>query len=339
MATIKDIAREAGVSYTTVSNVIHGRTSRASAQTIERINEIIKKLNYTPNMSARSLVSQVSKVVAIINNLVPKQSGSFLEDPFHNTFIGAIEESLRQNGYYLMIRTIEDPQSLLSFLHNWNVDGLFLTGVFEDDALFETLKDLRMPIVLTDSYLSDLNNMVCVGLEDFRGGYIATKYLIDNNHKSIAFACPPIHGVGVVMERLNGYKKALSEANIDFDENLVFEREFTFEETAALGAYIAKREDITAVFATADIMAAGIMAGLQKSGRKVPDDISVIGFDDISLCQMTMPTLTTIHQDSIKKGQIAADLMMKALNGETISKEKKILPVNLCIRDSVKRIS
>ncbi len=338
MATIKDIAREAGVSYTTVSNVIHGRTSRASAQTIERINDIIKKMNYTPNMSARSLVSQSSKVVAIINNLVPKQSGSFLEDPFHNAFIGAIEESLRQNGYYLMIRTIEDPQSLLSFLHNWNVDGLFLTGIFEDDEIFKTIKDLKMPIVLTDSYLSILNNMICIGLQDFRGGYIATRYLIENNHRKIAFACPPIHGIGVVMERLNGYKKALCEFNIKFDESLVFEREFTFEETCALGKYISKRDDITAVFATADIMAAGIMAGFQQSGKRVPNDISIIGFDDISLCQMTMPTLTTIHQDSIKKGQIAADFMMKALNGEPILKKKKILPVSLCVRGSVRKI-
>ncbi len=338
MVTIKDIAREAGVSYTTVSNVIHGRTARASKETIDRINKIIEKVKYTPNMSARSLVCQSSKVVAIINNLVPKQTGSFLEDPFHNTFIGAIEKSLRENGYYLMLRTIEDSESLLSFLHNWNVDGLFLTGVFENDDFFKTLTSLKMPIVLIDSYLSDAHNMLCVGLEDFEGGYLATKYLIENNHRNIAFACPPIHGKGVVMERLNGYKKALYEAQIKFSYDLVFEREFTLEETTALGAMLSKRDDITAVFATADIMAAGIMAGLQQNGKMVPKDISIIGFDDISICQITRPLLTTIHQDPTKKGEIAADFMMRALNSKLELRNKEILPVKLCIRDSVRTI-
>ncbi len=339
MATIKDIAHKAGVSYTTVSNVIHNRSNRVSPATIELINNIIKELSYVPNMSARALVSRSSKVVAIINHLVPNKDGGggFMGDPFHSAFISSIEDTLRKNGYYLMLRTVEDSDDLHEFLTNWNVDGLFLTGIFEDD-FFDTVSKLNKPTVLIDSYLSDYHHMFNVGLQDYQGGYIATRYLIENNHHHIAFACPPLHEGGVVFERLCGYKKALKESGIPFDENLIFETEFATHSTMALGTKLAERNDITAIFATADILAAGIMSGLQQSGRKVPDDISIIGFDDINLCRLVMPMLTTVHQDTAKKGEIAADFMMGLLENNPPSMQSAILPVHLKVRDSVRKL-
>ncbi|MFA9381577.1 MAG: LacI family DNA-binding transcriptional regulator, partial [Acetanaerobacterium sp.] len=246
MATIKDIAREAGVSYTTVSNVIHGRSSRVSPEMINRISEIIKRLDYTPNMSARALVSSSSKVVGMINHLIPKASGSFVEDPFHSAFIGSIEEVLRENGYYLMLRTVDDRNDLISFLKNWNVDGMFFTGLFEDE-FFQTLQTVDIPVVLIDSYI-DYPRIQNVGLEDYNGGYLAAKHLIDNGHTNILFASPTIHPHGVVNERLQGFKKALADNGIPFHPEYVFEQEITVGKGIALGKRLSRIPGITAVF-------------------------------------------------------------------------------------------
>ncbi len=336
MSTIKDIANIVGVSCTTVSNVIHGRAGRVSAETIARINEAIDQLGYIPNMSARSLVSSSSKVIGMISHLTANTKETIVEDPFHSAFIGSIEKTLRENGYYLMLRAVETTADLVSFLRNWNVDGLFFTGVFQDE-FYDALNGLNIPIVLIDSYVPP-SRMCNVGLEDYKGGYEATRYLIAKGHRNIAFASPTIKNRGVVSERFLGYKQALSEASIPFHSEYVFEQELDVETTIALGRRLAQVEDITAVFATADILAAGIMAGVQQSGKRIPDDISVIGFDDINLCRLISPALTTIHQDAPYKSKLAADFLFALLEKDTLEKREIILPIKLVERDSVKTI-
>lgn len=336
MTTIKDIAQAVGVSATTVSNVIHGKTGRVSADTIALINETIDRLGYVPNMSARSLVSSSSKVIGMISHLTSNKKESIVEDPFHSAFIGSIETTLRENGYYLMLRAVETTSDLMNFLHNWNVDGLFCTGVFEDE-FFEALTGLNIPVVLIDSYVSH-PNIYNVGLEDYDGGYTATQYLINKGHKDIAFASPTIQEKGVVYERFQGYRDALKEASIPFRNNLVFEQELDTTTTIALGSKLAARNDITAVFATADILAAGIMAGLKQAGKQIPEDISVMGFDDINLCQLTSPTLTTIHQDAPLKGKLAVYFLMDKLDQKPIANREIILPIHLVERASVRSL-
>ncbi|WP_286908491.1 LacI family DNA-binding transcriptional regulator [Clostridium sp. UBA1652] len=337
MATIKDIAKTVGVSCTTVSNVIHGKPGRVSAETIIKINKAIEDLNYVPNMSARSLVSNSSKVIGVINHIVTTRDKNFMEDPFHSIFIGAIESTLRENGYYLMLRTVETSQDLNFFLRNWNVDGLILTGIYEDD-FYSVLTKLNIPVVLIDSYVSNPN--ICnVSLEDFNGGYLATKYLIDHGHRSIAFASPFIKYKGVVSERFDGYKKALSESNIEFNKDLVFEQELDTPTAIALGKSLAKRDDFTAIFSTADILAAGIITGLKQAGKKVPDDVSIIGFDDINLCNLISPALTTIHQDAHLKGKLSVNYIIDKLENKPIHQKETILPVRVVERDSVMSIS
>jgi LacI family transcriptional regulator len=180
--------------------------------------------------------------------------------------------------------------------------------------------------------------MCNIGLEDYKGGYTATRYLIEHGHRDIAFASPTIKERGVVYERFMGYKNALSEASIPFRPELVFEQELDLDTTVSLGCNLAARNDLTAVFATADILAAGIIAGLHQSGKKVPDDISVIGFDDINLCQLISPKLTTIHQDAPLKGKLAVNFLMNLLENKPINEREVILPINLVERESVKTI-
>lgn len=338
MVTIGDIAREAGVSATTVSNVIHGRTNRVSAQTVELVNEIIQRAGYVPSLPARALKSRSTKVVALINSLESKYQDKFMSDPFFMDLTGAVERALRVEGFYLMIRAVSNGDELLEFLRTWNVEGVFAPGQFERDPLYQALYQLKMPVVLTDSYVSNLGHMYNVGLQDREGSRMATEHLIRNGHRRIVFAGPEIKPGGVVEQRLLGYRQALEEAGIDFDESLVYKCEFSTTRMIELGGELAARPDITAVFATADLLAAGIMSGLQQSGRMVPRDISIVGFDDINLCRMTMPMLTTIHQDAAEKGRLAAECMLRLLKHEPMQAANQILPVRLVSRDSVRSI-
>ena len=335
MVTIEDIAREAGVSATTVSNVIHGRANKVSAYTVELINDIIRERGYVPNLSARAMKTRSSKVVALINHLESRDQQKFMSDPFFMDLTGAVEKALRERGYFLMIRAISEPEELTAFLRNWNVEGLFMPGLFENEPFYKTLRELKLPVVLTDSYVSDLGSMVNIGLEDFEGARTAVDYLAKQGHRRIVFAGPAVKPGGVVEQRLLGYHRALAQNGIEYDPELVFECEFSTTKMMELGARLAERRDITAVFATADMLAAGIMSGLQQAGRMVPRDISVMGFDDINWARMTMPMLTTIHQDAEAKGRIAAQCMISLLENASVPFRSRSLPVRLVVRDSV----
>lgn len=332
MPTIKDIAREADVSVTTVSNVIHGKSSHVALETVERITKIIKKYNYTPNMSARALVNQSSRIIGVINHLIPDEKETFMMDPFHSTVIGGIETVLRARGYYMMLRTVEDEAELMSLFRNWNLDGVIITGVFEDE-FYSGLVESGIPAVLLDSYINN-SSVLNVGLEDYQGGYIATKYLIDKGHSQIVFASPPIYKQGVTQERFRGYRAALQDAGIEFHPKNVYQQRIDIECGTRLGRELAGRRDISAVFATADILAAGIMSGLQEKGVKIPEDMSIIGFDDLFMSQITSPQMTTVHQDILHKGELAAEVLIDFLEKKEINRNI-IMPVSITERNSV----
>ncbi|MCR5255538.1 MAG: LacI family transcriptional regulator [Acetatifactor sp.] len=334
MVTIRDIAEATGVSATTVSNVIHGKDNRVSAETIQKINEAIKELGYVPNMSARSLVSSSSRVIGFVNHVITRENTNFMEDPFHSAAIGAIEATLRENGYFLMLRTVENAEELVTFLQRWNMDGLFFTGIFKD-KFFDSLAGLHIPVVLLDSYVHT-SGFCNVGLEDFTGSYNATKHLIEKGHRQIGFASPNIKDGGVLQERFLGYKSALAEAGIPFEKGIVFQQEMDLNSCRQICNDIVEHPELTGLVVSADIMAAGIMTGLKEKGKRIPDDISIVGFDDISLAQLVDPPLTTIHQDMNLKGRLAVDFMLQLLNGKTLDTTEITLSTRLVERSSVK---
>ncbi len=336
MVTLKDIAREAGVSITTVSNVVHKRKSRVSPELVDKIWKIIEREHYAPSMSARSLAQERSSIIGVITHLTPQNTGSTLGDPFLSTFVDSIEKRTREAGYYLMIRAVEDARELAALSHSWQLSGLILTGMFQDD-FFLTTKEIGIPFVLIDSYVDD-PEACCVGLEDEEGSRMATRHLLENGHRTVAFASPAIRPGGVIDMRLRGYRRALEEYGIAWDPGLVFTQEITVEEGKKLGHTLAGRRDITGIVASADILAAGIMAGLNERGIRVPEDKSVVGFDDNYLAQLTLPALTTVHQDAEKKGVLATDMLLKQIRREPVPQRSVILPVRLVERGSVRRL-
>ena len=333
MVTLKDIAAEAGVSITTVSNVVHNRKSRVSPELVRKIEQIIEREHYAPSMSARSLANDQSNIIGVITHLSPQNTGSTIGDPFMSSFVDSIEKRTREEGYYLMIRAVKDAAELASLSRSWRLSGLILTGMFQDD-FFRTARELGVPYVLIDSYVDD-PDACCIGLEDELGGYIATKHLLEKGHRVVAFASPSIRPGGVIEKRLLGYQRALGEYGVAFDPSLIFTQEITVDEGKKLGRELAAKREITGIFASADILAAGIMAGLSERGITVPADKSIVGFDDNYLSQLTIPGLTTIHQDADRKGILATDFILKQLRHEPVQEKSIILPVYLVERGSV----
>ena len=336
MVTLKDIAAEAGVSITTVSNVVHNRTSRVSPELVQKIRSIIDREHYVPSMTARTLVNDESYIIGVITHMTPQNVGSTMSDPFLGTFVDGIEFRTREEGYFLMIRSVENARALESLRRSWKLSGVILTGIFEDE-FFTGVQNLGIPFVLIDSYVN-APDVYCIGLEDEKGGYLATKHLLENGHRVIAFASPSIREGGVVEKRLNGYRRALKEFGVPFDPSLVFTQEIFVEEGKRLGHLLAEKPEITGIFASADILAAGIMTGLREKGVLVPRDKSIVGFDDNYLCQLTNPNLTTIHQDAGQKGILAVDMLLKELRREPQAEHSIILPVSLVERESVRNL-
>ena len=337
MVTLKDIAAEAGVSITTVSNVVHKRTSRVSPEMVEKIWAIIEREHYVPSMSARSLANDNSSIIGVITHMTPQNIGSTMSDPFLGTFVEGIESRTREEGYFLMIRSVEDARALESLSRSWRLSGLILTGMFQDE-FFACAKGLGIPFVLIDSYI-DQPDVYKIGLEDELGGYLATRHLLEKGHRVITFASPSIRAGGVVEQRLLGYRRALSEFGLPFDSELVFTQEISVEEGRRLGYRLSEKPDITGIFASADILAAGIMAGLREKGVCVPRDKSIVGFDDNYLCQLTNPGLTTIHQDAEQKGVLATDMILAQIRRQPIEQRSLILPVSLVERESVRDLN
>ncbi len=330
-ATIKDIALAARVSPMTVSNVIHGRAAKASAETVERINEAIRTLGYTPNMSARSLVSNTSRMVGVIIPFTESQNKLLLDNPFYAEMISGIESTLRADGYYMMLSGVGEADARLDALTHWNVDALIVLGVYRE-PLYDQIRSLGLPTLLVDSYIDD-PHFYRLGIDDEAAAYGATRHLIDKGHREIALVTGVIRTEGVVERRYAGYRRALEEAGIAFFAKRVLDGSVSFDWGVAAAESIAAA-GITAAFCTADLIAAGLMAGLHRLGRRVPEEVSIVGFDNLSISRMVYPALTTVDQDILGKGRLAARLITDILGKREVERQT-IVPVEIVMRNSV----
>jgi LacI family transcriptional regulator len=332
--TIKDIAAAASVSPMTVSNVINGRAAKASAETVERINEAIARLGYTPNMSARALVSKASRMVGVLIPFTEDQNALLLDNPFYAEIISGIETALRNAGYYMMLSGVGARDAQLDFLSSWNMDALIVLGVYKE-ALYEQLKARHLPTLLIDSYIDD-DHFYRLGINDEQAAFEATSHLIAEGHRNIALVTGVIRTDGVVERRVAGYRRALATAGIAYDPAHLFSGSVTFEWGDEAAAGIAKNPAITAAFCTADLIAAGLLAGLHKLGKRIPDDVSVMGFDNLSISTMVYPALTTVDQSIAEKGRLAGSLIASILDRRATARET-IVPTKIVVRDSVRR--
>lgn len=333
--TLKDIAQRAGVSTMTVSNVINGKNARVSEKTREKINALIKECGYVPNLSARSLTNKVSNIIGIIISLDAGMCENYLENPYISTMIGTIERVLRQSGYFVMVRSIEKTTDYSTLLLNWNVDGVIFLYPPVEEKLRQLLSVSTCPVAVFDCP-TDLPDLIRVCADDRQGLYLATSYLIRRGHTHICFAAD-YEGNPLLTERFLGYRQALADHGIPFRDEYVIPNPPSYKGGIEAGKQIcALKAPVTAAVATADICAIGIMEGARQSGRRIPADLSVIGFDNLSLCLYTTPHLTSVSQNLSGKAQLAAELLLEQIRtGTTEGARHVTMEVTLAERESV----
>lgn len=338
MVTLKQIAEEAGVSVMTVSNVINQNYSKVSRQTVERVNEIIRRRHYVPNLSARSLSGKKSHIITV---LVPEgdEPVNILDEPYRQQMIGSVEFQLRQCGYYVMLRSYRTANDVVSLFHNWSVDGAIMFYPPFDTAGMRAVLKAGVPTVVIDRYYDELSPLT-VDLDDYRGGYLPARFLIQNGHKKIAFACPFRSPSLVVKDRIRGFADALREAGLEFPACYFFNTSGSYESGIEVGREICRIQDPpTAVVTTLDRLAVGILEGVRISGMSVPDDLSIVGFDDWPVLQYVQPKLTTIAQDFAKKAECVAQLLLGRIEGRELPQTHITLGVELVERQSVRRLA
>lgn len=312
--TLKDIAKLAGVSPMTVSNVINGKTARVSPATMEKVNAIIEEYHYIPNLNARNLTNHNSNIVAvIITDYSPDPNLQTLDNPYLSTMIGIIEQELRKRDYYTMICSSFDESDIVTLLKNWNPAGIMTLYPIFGEKSVEIANACSCPVVMFDNDIAP-DNTIHITSDDKRGLYVSTKYLINKGHRRIAFVGAE-KGSSVMYNRYLGYVKALEENNIPLDEKLVFHGSPTYEGGISAGRQIAALEEpVTGVVCCSDICAVGLMEGARLGGLRIPHDLSVIGYDNLSICNYTTPKLTSISQNVEDKAKKAIDLLIHAIN-------------------------
>ncbi len=190
MVTLKQIAEEAGVSVMTVSNVINKKYSKVSPETVARVKEIIERRKYIPNLSARSLSSKNSQIIAVLipSGMVSSDT-NILDDPYYHAMIGNIEKQLRKAGYYIMLHAYSSAADVISLMYKWNIDGAIMFYPYLSSEEMGKILSTEIPTVVVDRYYPDFDPLT-VDLDDFFGGYLAARYLIRNGHTKIGMMCP-----------------------------------------------------------------------------------------------------------------------------------------------------
>ncbi|MFD2671067.1 LacI family DNA-binding transcriptional regulator [Marinicrinis sediminis] len=336
--TMKDVALKAGVSTAAVSYVLNGKEGKVSETTLLKIQQAMAELNYIPDYSARSLASNRSNLIGVVIPQTEDQAQLLLENPFYSDLVCGIESQLRLKNYHLILSGVDKDKGYLDVSMQRNLDGAIIMGIYQE-GFYEELKKVDIPIVLVDSYIEDAY-FTTLGIDDEHGGKMATEHLLESGHTNIALVTGAIRKGGVIEKRYAGYRQALREANIFYNPDNVFEGSVSYEYGVEAGRLIAQdHPHITAVCATSDMVAIGVINGLNEFGKRVPDDISIIGFDDISYAKTFIPHLTTIGQHISSRGVMAAQLLIEAIEGKRESKQSNIvLPIELIKRDSVKVI-
>ncbi len=334
MVRIKDIALRAGVSPTTVSNVIHGNSKKVSPETVEKIQRLLKEMEYVPSMGARMLASNKSRVIGVLVGVAKEKVETMESNAFTNVLIRSLELEIYKKNYYMILHFSSSPEEGIVFASTWNVEGLITIGVYEKENI-RLQRRCKVPVVSIDTYYEG-EQVANVGLDDNRGGFLMAEYLIQTGHRNIGFLSD--NDVGVDHVRWCGIETACREYpdGVDVAKHILIPHNkearvsYYKEHLARLAG------EYDALFFASDYYAMEAMIYLSDLGIQIPDEISVAGFDDNENAQMCRPPLTTVHQDVKKKAIRAVRKLFAFLGQEKEIPMMEQLPVRLVIRESVK---
>ncbi len=334
MATIKDVARIAGVSTTTVSHVIN-KTRFVAEATQERVNKAVEELNYAPSAVARSLKCNTTRTIGM---LVTQST-----NPFFAEVVDGVESYCYRQGYTLILCNTggiyEKQRDYIRMLAEKRVDGILVmcSDLTEElRGMLDSHADIPKVIMDWGPESSHADKIIDNSEE---GGYLATKYLIDNGHTDIACLSGHLDKLACI-ERIAGYKRALKEADIDFQEDHVIEGNFECDmAVVAADKIIAMDKRPTAVFCFNDTMALGLLSRLQEKGIRVPEDVSVIGYDNIEMSGYFSPPLTTVHQPKRRVGKTAFEILLERIKDKEHDKRVFEMHPEIVERQSVQKLN
>jgi len=332
LATMKDVAQQAGVSPSTVSHVIND-TRFVSQQLRDRVLHAMRELNYQPSAVARSLRTKRTQVVALV---IPD-----ITNPYFPEVARGVQDVAEENEYSVILCNTDRVRGrelrFLKALRGQRVDGLILNPSEVTSGDLQDLQDAQIPVVLIGSQI-DHPDLDVVMVDNVQGAYDAVSHLIDLGHRRIGLVGGS-RAASSGEQRFQGYIRALADLDIPIDEEIITEGRFTREGGyESMKRLLALQAPPTAVFASSDVMAIGALMAIQEEGLQVPNDVSLVGFDDIAEASTTTPKLTTVSQPKYQTGQVAAQLLFDRVEGASPGERQKIvLSHQLVIRDSTAR--
>ena len=330
-ASIKDVAREAGVSIATVSRVLND-VDVVNEDTKKRVQEAIKKLSYRPNIVARSLKTQRSRTIGII---IPDISNQFYPEIVR----GAEDVSNIYNYNIMLCNTDLDPDKEMEYLRVMKekmIDGVIYMSSSLEPAVIDLVKSLEMAVVLVETTDKE-NTFPSVTIDNEKGAFDATEYLIKNGNKKIAYIGTHEDAVNAAAFRFYGYKAALEKNNIEFDKNMCHFGGLKAHDGEQGIKNIIEYSDVDAVFCASDELAMGVINALREEGKRVPEDIDVIGFNDIYSASIFYPKLTTVAQPMYDMGSVGMRMLIKIINKAELDQHHFVLPHEIVKRDSCKK--
>jgi len=335
-ANIHELARLSGVSPATVSRVFNGYPDVSDA-TRERVLEHARRLDYTPSAAARSLVRQRSQLIGVI--LHTGLAHPDLQHPFFQDVLVALKNTVGRAGYDLLLFATDQPlaeptpHSYEKRIRHQGVDGVVLMGLDTRDPDLAKIAALRIPTVAIDTEIRG-PRAAAVGSDNVAGARLAVRHLHLLGHTRIATIAGPTD-TAPGADRLLGFRQELEELGLPAEARYLLDGDFYAESGyAAMNVLLALTDPPTAVFVAADLMAVGALRAIQEAGLRCPEDIAVVGFDDIQIASLLMPALTTVRQDKGLIGTTAAEALVAMIDDPALRPEAKTLPVELVVRDS-----
>lgn len=327
-ATIKDIAKKANVSYGTVSRALNNKYG-VKKETRERVLSVAVKMGYSPNAIARGLVKKATNTIGLI---IPD-----ILNPFYPGVARGIEDRALKSGYTVFFcNTNHDKKremQSLRLLAERRVDGIIVAPGLDGADISNDINGGGIPIVHICRHYVEPNKSFVV-IDDERGGFLATKHLIEQGCKKIGFVGAQNKAPNL-SERFEGYKQAFQKFGLELDDRYIYSSDFKRQTGYRLvRKMIASGDYPRAIFAENDILALGVIQGIRESGLSIPEDIAVVGFDDIPFASFPEVQMTTIRQPKQEMGEIAVSILLDQLSGRNTKPRKVILEPRLIVRRS-----
>lgn len=323
---ICDIAEELGLSTATVSNVIHGKTNKVSAETAERVTALLEEREYIPSMAGILLARNSSRILGVFVNDHPKYEGRTLDDFFIASSLNFLSAEIERSGQFMMVKKARRADEIVQFASMWNMDGIVVIGFCEQDyALLRSR--MRIPFAVYDGLCRAPQRFLNLTIDNFDGGRQVGQHFRALGHETAL--CISDNDTGIDRDRILGFRRGFAPGSVT---PLIVPMQKA-ERWAFYRQNLETLRRATAVFAVSDAYAIDLMGFLSEQGIRVPEDISVAGFDDTPVCEMLRPALTTVRQDGALRARLAVEKLRELKEGRPVETEI-MLPVSLVVRNS-----